>query len=352
MPKKKSKVVAAPAARMQPKTRNRSIVSPSPIPSSSASPVVGSAMISAMPATTGVTTSRATFGFGGQAQALADFDPANSLRIVGRDLFYLPIQAGSATPAAGFGGMAVYNATVSPGDIAARLANVEKIFQWYAIRRLRIVYAPATGSTSTVQVALGYMSNYMLAVGDIQTPTQTQVLEMQPSVLFPAWQPAAIEMIHRGTKLFSTQIPSTPTKNYFDYFQGTLSATLLNGVASTVYGQLWVDYVVDFYQPCPVLSNVSRRLLTFSSGLEAHTRFGFNPIMVRRGTSIHHSPEDESKEEKKDSTPPTQPAAPACGESDDGIIPDVEVVTLPTPVRSVRESAAPSRPALPPLRGK
>jgi hypothetical protein len=219
-----------------------------------------------MPAIMGMAMPRSLFGFGGRAQPVADYDPDSSLRITGRDLFYAPIQAGSANADAGFGGTAVFYTVISPKEVADRLLNIEEIFQWYAIRELRIAYAPATGSTSTVQVSLGYLNNVNIA-SDITTPTQTQVLEMQPAALFPAWQPAEITVLHRGTKLCSTSKENQDSSNLATYFQGFLASTLLNAVAGTVYGQLWMEYVVDFYQPCPILSTVSRRERLLSSGL-------------------------------------------------------------------------------------
>jgi hypothetical protein len=222
-------------------------------------PATSRVMSSAIPANIGVSMPRSSFGMAGRAQVVADYDPDCSLRVKGRDLFYAPIQAGSSDAKAGFGGTATYYVAVTPKEIAARLANIQAIFQWYAIRGLRVFYAPATGSTSTVQIALGYMSNFDIA-SDITTPTQTQVLEMQPAALFPAWQPAVIDIIHRGTKLFSCDAKNVTDANYRDFYQGVLASTLMNGVATTTYGQLWVEYVVDFYQPCPIQTTLSRHV--------------------------------------------------------------------------------------------
>jgi hypothetical protein len=223
---------------------------------------------SAIPANIGASMPRSFFGFGGRAQAVADQDSEQSLRIVGRDLYFAPIQAGSSSPNAGFGGTATYYAAITPSQISNRLENVEEIFQYYAIRSLRAFYAPATGSTSTVQVALGYVTDYALVDGGgayapvIPAPTQTQVLEFSQAALFPAWQPAVVEMKQTGTKLWHTvngASGAASTATGPDYYQGALACRLLNGVASTVYGQLWMEYVVDFYAPCPVLSSVVRR---------------------------------------------------------------------------------------------
>lgn len=208
---------------------------------------------SSAPSSIGTTFPRSFFGFVGPAQHLTDQDPEQSVRVTGRDLFDLPIKSGSGTAAAGFGGTAVYYANVAPIEISPRLANLEEMFIFYAIRHLRIFYAPATASTSTTQIALGYTTEADVIVDAIPAPTQAQVMEMESSVLSSAWQPFVFEMKHEGTRLYLTSTVSGQATDI--EFQGALACTLLNGVASTTYGQLWVEYVVDFYKPTPLLND-------------------------------------------------------------------------------------------------
>jgi hypothetical protein len=201
----------------------------------------------------GINRPRSFFGFGGAAQPLADMDPERSLRVYGRDLFDLPIKSGSATAAAGFGGTATYWAYVAPLEVSARLANLEEIFLRYAIRHLKFFYAPASASTSTAQIALGYSTDVSEIIASISTPSQTQVLEMEAAALFSAWQVNVLEFKHTGTQTYHTSIASGTDADI--EYQGALACTVLNGVASTTYGQLWVEYCIDFYKPCPILSN-------------------------------------------------------------------------------------------------
>jgi len=240
-----------------------------------------------------MTFPRSSFAFGGRAQEIADYDFGGSLRVVGRDLFYAPIET-SGGSAAGFDG--AYYANVTPMEISDRLENVEKIFQWYAIRHLRVYYAPATGSTSTVQIALGFLSNYNV-VFDVTAPSQTQVLEMEPAALFPAWQPACIDLMHRGTKLFSCEAVKEGVSNYIDYIQGALVCTLLNAAESaTVYGQLWVEYTVDFYQPTPILGSIARVSVTLPGGTMV-VRKDREYKLERRGGYYRVIPEDCEEDE-------------------------------------------------------
>lgn len=209
---------------------------------------------SSAPSSIGTTFPRSFFGFAGAAQHLTDQDPEQSVRVTGRDLFDLPIRSGSASAAAGFGGTGTYYALVAPIEISARLANLEEMFLFYAIRHLRVFYAPATASTSTTQIALGYTTELEVVNASLPTPTQTQVMEMEASVLSSAWQPFCFEMKHEGTRLYLTSFGSEDPPQDVEY-QGALACTLLNGVESTTYGQLWVEYVVDFYKPTPLLSD-------------------------------------------------------------------------------------------------
>jgi hypothetical protein len=239
------------------------------------------------PSSIGTTFPRSFFGFGGVAQALTDQDPEQSVRVLGRDLFDLPIKSGSGTAAAGFGGTAVYYANVAPLEISPRLSNLEEMFIFYAIRHLRVFYAPATASTSTAQIALGYTTEPDVIATSMATPTQAQIMEMEASVLSSAWQPFVMEMKHEGTRLY---LCTTTSSEGFDIeYQGALACTLLNGVASTTYGQLWVEYVVDFYKPTPVLANPSWLL---ESQMWARDRSAYRPRPALRAADLlrdaHH----------------------------------------------------------------
>jgi hypothetical protein len=258
---KKGKVRAARKGtpRLPPRESKRSSIAPrrpkrmTPgVGLSSSASSTSRVMTSAIPANIGASMPRSFFGFAGRAQALADQDADSSLRIRGRDLYFQPIQSGSVTAAAGFGGTATYYATVSPRNLSLRLENIEEVFSFYVIRACRVFYAPATGSTSTVQVALGYTPSPYTVSGAIPSPTQTQVLELPSAALFPAWQPAVLEFKMAGTKVYLTSTAGAGTIPP-DIVQGFLACTLLNAVATTVYGQLWLEYVVDFYSPSPVL---------------------------------------------------------------------------------------------------
>jgi hypothetical protein len=130
------------------------------------------------------------------------------------------------------------------------LSNVEKIFQFSAIREARVTYVPAVGATTAVQVALGIAQDAEME-NAIPTPTQAQTLELNTSILTPAWQVATMTYTHRGTKLWECYNASAEELDTGT--QAVICAVLLGASTSVTYGQLYVEYVVDFYEPTPIL---------------------------------------------------------------------------------------------------
>jgi hypothetical protein len=211
-----------------------------------------SATVRSAPASVGMILPRSRFGFMGPAQRLADQDSSGSLRLTGCDLFTRSISSG-LTGNGGFGG--VYWWPLTPSQISARVASVEAMFQWWIIRRLRIHYVPTCGTSTGVSVALGYSTDIQLSF-DIPSPTQQQVLELMPSMITPAWQVATMEIVARGTKLFESYASTGETSDTKD--QGALACTMLGDGFSTTYGQLWLEYEIDFYQPAPIITGLDR----------------------------------------------------------------------------------------------
>jgi hypothetical protein len=201
------------------------------------------------PAAEGFVIPRAHFGFAGQPQKLADYDSDRGVRVTGCGLFNTAVKAGSTTVAAGFGGTATYWSNITPSLLDPRLGNIEGIFQFSAIREARMTYVPAVGATTNVQCAFGITQDENIP-GIIAAPTQTQVLEFNTSVLVPAWQVATMTYTHRGTKLWEC---ATSSDSGLNKIQCTAAAVLLGATASVTYGQFFVEYVVDFYEPCPIL---------------------------------------------------------------------------------------------------
>jgi hypothetical protein len=193
------------------------------------------------------------FSFEGRAQQLTDYDPQHSSRVCGNGLFTVPVLGTSST------GVGILNAQVSanltPSVLDSRLANIEKVFQFYAIRYCKITFITNLPSSSTVgQFAFGVLQDIM-AVG---APTASAVLEVSPSMLVPCWQSASMVYTHTGTKVWECYNSSTANLLMIQAaLLGVVNAGNGSGVPTSSCGSLYVEYVVDFYEPTSILSSVN-----------------------------------------------------------------------------------------------
>jgi len=215
------------------------------------SAMAGSLNVSA-PSSVGVVVSNSYFRMDGKAQLNTEIaGMGDSCRVVGCDLFGTAVASG-ASGNGGFAGSS--SATLTPNQISPRLANLEELYQYYAIRQLQIQYIPTVGSNTSVSVATGVEQSYDASAA-VTYNSQQKVLELTPSVLAPAWQSASMTYRHTGSKLWRTTTVGAGTAE--EYVQALLECVLLGHAASTTYGQLRMEYVIDFYKPTPVESNPS-----------------------------------------------------------------------------------------------
>jgi len=193
----------------------------------------------------------------GKAQSLAAIGGmGDSTRVTGCDLFNSPIIAGSLYQNAGFGGSGVYWKYLTPGGISTRLSNLEELFQYYAIRKLRIIYSPEVPTSTAGSLAIGVAQD--VNVVNVATPTQQQLMELTPAFKMPVWMTGAMEYTHSGTALWETSTEEGGDPG-FHFVQLLIGCTLTGSVASTQYGTLWLEYVIDFYKPSMVLGSPARK---------------------------------------------------------------------------------------------
>jgi len=274
------------------------------------------------------------------AQQLADQDPTGALRITGCDLFGVPVTAslsGSQFGLFAASALGGFWAAITPSTISTRVQAIEEMFQWYAIRKLQITYIPAVGSSTGGTAAFGYSTDWDLQTA-IPTPTLQQALELNPAMMTPIWQQQSMLMSHTGTRLFETYLSSEPGENRV---QGILTGTGLGLTNTTNYGNLQFEYVIDFYQPSPLLSSVDRE----------RRRLRHSAILPSLKSLLHPSTLlGESKCERKSTdddtdynvAPPTFVAAPSstpCGVKNINI-----VSSTPSSVSSAALAPVLSRP--------
>lgn len=193
----------------------------------------------------------AYFTRGGPAQKLVDQDFQGSERITGCDLYSFNL-TNNTTSANAFAAGAYYE-NITCSTISSRVQAIEEMYQWNAIRSLKLHYSPVVGTGTPNSIAIGISTDAEIT-SLITAPTQQQVMEFQPSMLSPVWGFASCELKMRGTKLFESY-NSSESKD--TRIQAVIAAVYNSSVAALITtGQLWVEYVIDFYQQTPLLSSV------------------------------------------------------------------------------------------------
>jgi hypothetical protein len=262
----------------------------------------GSGVISTFaPSAFGSVVPQSTFRYAGPAQQLADQDSRGSLRVIGTDLYSIPVSTAIAGTGAFFTSViGPFYSALTPATISARVQAVEEMFQWYAIRKLRISYIPSCPSTTAFSLAFGIVTDPRILTA-IPSPTEQQVLEMQPASMSTAWQPQSFMFIHTGTKLWECYLSSESLDTRVQAYIAGVTSTAVAG--NTGFGNLFVEYEIDFYQPTPLLSSVDfkardlfcRRCSRGSAGAPSHPPIMHTKYISETKTPIRSSlPDDDN----------------------------------------------------------
>jgi len=216
------------------------------------------------PSQVGVVAPRALYKMSNNAQRIAEFDPDRSVRITGCGLFTdnLNIQANQIGVFAGTtqNPLTAWRG-ISPLSVDPRSFAVAITYQYYAFRVLRFSYIPQTGTSGALarnSIALGISQDAQEYV-ELPYPSQTQVLEQNNSILTPVWSPCTISYTHDGTRVWRTDPEGEGTVD-------EMVQCLLAGVATVpgviptppaesnigIAGLLYIEYVMDLYEPQPV----------------------------------------------------------------------------------------------------
>jgi len=192
----------------------------------------------------------------GSAQQLTDIGGMHdNCRVIGSDLFTIFAAANGTTNAGLTGG--VYETDLTPGVISPRLLNFQEMYQYYAIRELRVCYTNDVPSTTAGSIAVGIQQCSASSTASA-TWTQQQVLELTPSYKTAVWEPESCVYRHTGTKLWTgTTNASTPLE---DSKQIQLVAALNAVLTAATFGSFWLEYIIDFYKPTPIQISPSLRI--------------------------------------------------------------------------------------------
>jgi hypothetical protein len=204
------------------------------------------------------------------AQRNVSQDARNSIRAHGCALFASGITVNPSSPGTLNGAFAelvedkAYS-YLAPSTIDTRLNALGQTYQYYAIRRLKYTYSPSVGTDTTGKLYLGIYKDPDAADSNfsVGTPgsssfsggTPTNVMQCDPSLETPVWQTAAKEFIHQGTQLWQTYPDGEEPANerVQAAFVGLVKSTSVASGTAVNFGDIWLEYEVDFYVPGPPL---------------------------------------------------------------------------------------------------
>lgn len=149
---------------------------------------------------------------------------------------------------------------IVPDAFNDRVALVSSIYQRYAFRKLRFTYVTRVGTTQVGSFALGYTSDSGTTAGLYVAPTYSTVQDFEPSVVVPFRKEVeTLEVKFTGDRTWYTVIDTTGgAESQRQAIQGTLYGFPdIASIGAIQMGELYVDYVIDFYVPKNVNTNIS-----------------------------------------------------------------------------------------------
>jgi len=178
---------------------------------------------------------------------------------------------------------ATTNSPLTPANISSRLAQIEEIYYYYAIRSLVLNFIPSVNPTTTIannadppvnlplgSLPLGFsVAMQADAAGALAegAPFFTNVLQSQPAVSFTSWEPATLSYEFTGKKVWKTS--KTNEADSEQYTQalllGASAISYGSGTDSSTYQPIGIvrcTYVIDFYLPSPILNSPALTLVT------------------------------------------------------------------------------------------
>jgi len=205
-------------------------------------------------------------------------DWGESERVVGSQQFCLVIPAGDSLSDGVFGnatGFTFSNSVflVNPGAMNGRVGYLAAIFQRYAFRKLRWTYITRAGSNQLGSFVIAYTTDSGQSLA-----SQAEVYDYGELQSFtPSWvipyrkQSHTIQVEYEGSRTWYTtynrNIKPNEATDVRQAVQGALYSAVdtTKGVAGVILGELYVEYVVDFYGPSDFNFNVPLDMMGFSS---------------------------------------------------------------------------------------
>jgi hypothetical protein len=176
-------------------------------------------------------------------------------------------------------------------SLPSPLTTLGSMFTRYCLRKCRVKYVPSTGSSVSVGVA--FQVNTDAANINVTSGTYDQLQQSQNSKAGPVWSffdldvPCDGELRYIGNSTTSGSI-TVPERRQDCAF--AITGYFDTAVASTLYGNLRIEYEIDLFELAPLTTENGLRLLRAPKCRKAHPDdFLHFPAL---------SPEWETKEEK------------------------------------------------------
>jgi len=227
----------------------------------------------------------------------------------------LAVGAGGGPWGAAGGATIDFVRRVTPAALGARVISICSGFRYYAIRKLVLRFIPVNPTSTAGQMVMGlvrdpsaFVRNSTSAQAD-NIGSAEGILTLVPSVMSPIWAPCSLIYEYRGPKVWSMISASTAAADV----SGELASHVQLCIAATTpafatvtaaIGRLMIDYVLDVYEPGPLLNvNGVQMLPPMSQGGHDEKE---EPVLVVRETVVA----DANISSRSRSTPPTLTRSP------------------------------------------
>jgi hypothetical protein len=207
---------------------------------------------SGMPTMVGINLPASLYRRGGTAQQLTDIGGMeDNERVEFQDIYGTIVATVSSGNSAMNGN---FYSNLTPLSVSPRLSSISATYQFYAFRELMITYVSAVGTSIAGQLTFGMSSE---PDTQLSAPTSQQMAESTPTMTTSVGFPCSMKYVHNGTHVWST---STTSETAFNYIQSTIGAVAFNCAQSTTFGRLFINGVIDFYKPTPILASPAMTL--------------------------------------------------------------------------------------------
>jgi hypothetical protein len=143
-----------------------------------------------------------------------------------------------------------------------RLASLASLYQRYAFRSMKFKYVTRVGTTQVGAMALAYSTDSGLFNASTATsPSYSGIQDIEPCKVFPFRKEVEdLSMSYSGDKTWYTLYDSNASATTEQLRQNVQGALIgfadVSSIGAVNMGELYVEYVVDFYVPTLVETNI------------------------------------------------------------------------------------------------